>query len=144
MRALLLALLTAAAGFAAEDPWIKVRELKTGAELRIYKTGAKQPVLAKLDEAREDSLVVVLKNAQVAIAKEEIERIDFRPAQKGRRTKVETKTTAEPTDQKPVVLLGLPRSPPGSRRSTSSGLTFSSGPDFETIYRRKPAGTPQK
>ncbi len=137
MLGTVLMLLGAVAAFAAEDQWAKVRELKSGAELRIYKVGVKQPVLAKMDEAREESLVVVMKNEQVAIPKDEIERIDSRPARKGSRVKADTKTTAEPTEQKPVVVPGVPRTPPRSRSSTSTGLSITSGPDFETIYRKK-------
>jgi len=51
----------------AEDGWAKVRQLKSGAELRIFKKNAKQPLLAKMDEANDENLIVVLKNEQVAI-----------------------------------------------------------------------------
>lgn len=126
MRTILLFLLTAITIFGAEDPWAKVRQLKSGAELRVYKKGAKQPMLAKMDEVSEEKLIVVLKNEQVAIDKDQIGRIDYRPSQSGSRVKTESKSTTESPDTKA----------PSS--STSTALTVQSKPDFETIYRRPP------
>lgn len=88
-------LLMALAVFAADDPWTKVSAVKSGTELRILKRGSKQPVLAKMDELTESSLIVIVKNEQVAIPREEIERIDARPAQAGSRVTKETKTSRE-------------------------------------------------
>src|SRR6202158_1363193 len=85
------------AAFAADNPWNKVKELKTGTELRIFKTGAKQPILAMMDEATDDRLVIVVKKEQMAIDKDEIDRIDYRPAKSGGpRVTKETRTTVEP------------------------------------------------
>ena len=78
-HSLILALTAALTLVAADDPWQKVQELKSGTELRIQKKGAAQPVLAQMDEANEERIVVVVKNEQVAIAKDQIDRIDFRP-----------------------------------------------------------------
>jgi hypothetical protein len=131
MARILVLLLTAMTLLGAEDPWTKVRQVKSGAELRIYKKGAKQPVLAKMDEANEERVLVVVKNEQVAIHKDQIDRIDYRPPQSGGRLKTESKSTTESQDSKA----------PSS--STSTALTVQSRPDFETIYRRPPA-SPQK
>jgi hypothetical protein len=124
--------------FSAPDPWAKVRELKSGTDLRIYKKGAKQPVLAKMDEAFDDRIVVALKDEQTSVAREDIDRLDARPSQSGKRVVAETKTTttnpnhsASPRDN-----IGG-SSMPGT--SSSSGLTIGGKPDFETIYRRVPA-----
>jgi len=57
-------LLAAVAVFAADDPWAKVKELKGGAELRVYKKGAAQPLLAKMDELTDDNLMVVVKRGR--------------------------------------------------------------------------------
>ncbi len=78
--------------FSAADQWAKVREIKSGTELRIYKKGAKQPVLAKMDEALDDKIVVALKDEQTSIAKEDIDRLDARPSQSGKRAVAESKT----------------------------------------------------
>src|SRR4051812_27904157 len=92
MKRILLFLLVAIAALAAEDAWTKVGELKSGTELRVYKRGVKQPVLAKFDEANTENLVVATKNEQVAIPKAEIDRIDYRPTKTGK-VSSETKTT---------------------------------------------------
>src|SRR5260370_34195813 len=89
----------AMAAFGADD-WGKIRELKTGTELRIYKKGAKQFLLATMDEANAERLIAVVKNEQVAIAKDDIDRIDYRPVRpRGRVTKETTTTTTESHDR---------------------------------------------
>jgi len=139
MSKLLLLVLAAFAAFAADDPWAKVKELKGGTELRIYKKGTAQPVLAKSDDVTEDNLVVVVKNEQIAIPKDMVDRIDYRP-NKGSRVTTETKS--KPTDPD-----STPRPPgygsnvPGNSTSTSVGI--GSKPDFELIYKR-PAAPPKK
>src|ERR1035438_267372 len=90
MRKLALFLVTALLAFGADDPWAKVKELKTGAELRVYKKGATQPLLVKLDELTDENLVVIDKNRQTAIAREQIDRVDYRPSGKSRVTKEST------------------------------------------------------
>src|SRR4051794_23311035 len=101
MRAIIL-LVTAAAlalGADVKTEWTKVKELKSGTELRIYKRGVAQPILAKAGDATEEKLIVVLKNEETAIDRKDIERIDARPLG-GKRAKVESKATSnEPTAQ---------------------------------------------
>jgi hypothetical protein len=122
----------------AEDPWMKVRAIKSGSELRILKREAKQPLLATFDEATDERIVVVVKNEQVSIPKEDIDRLDARP-KTGRPVTRESKVTTSapgnpaPTDQRPG------GGPPGPSQSVSSGVSFGSKPDFETVYRRLPA-----
>jgi hypothetical protein len=121
--------------FGADNPWAKVKDLKTGTELRIYKVGGKQPIFARMDELTDESLVVVVKNEQTAIPKEQIDRIDYRPPAQGSRMTKETKTTNNVPNTEPVG----PRPTPGTSvpgMSSSSGLSVGSKPDFETIYRR--------
>ena len=129
---LTLAALTA---FAADNPWDKVRELKSGAELRIIKKGARQPILATMDEANDDRLIVVIKNEQQAIQKDDIDRIDFRPATKSKIAK-ETRTTQTDTTQTTPVGPQPRGSQPGPSTSTTTSFGGASKPDFETIYRR--------
>jgi hypothetical protein len=138
MRRMILSLLTAAAALGAENPWAKVRALKSGTELRIFKTGAKLPV----DEANEENLIVVVKNEQTAILGDQIDRIDYRPTQPGGRVTKETKTSMEPPDTKPS-RQGQSQGSPGPSSSSSTSLTIHGRPDFEAIYRRPPAA-PQK
>jgi hypothetical protein len=141
MSRLLLFLFTALLAFAADNPWAKVKDLKTGTELRIFKIKAKQPMLAKMDELTDESLVVIVKNEQTAIPKEEIDRIDYRPPQTGSRLTKESKTTTTTDLPEPVG----PRPTPGASvpgMSSSSGVSVGSKPDFETIYRRSSAPPP--
>ena len=134
MLRILFVLLTTIVALGAEDPWAKVREIKSGTELRIYKKNARQPVLAKMADATDESLIVVVKNEQTAISKDQIDRIDYRPPQRGSRVTRETKSTTETT--------GAAQGSSGTSNSTSSSVNIGSKPEFETIYRRTPA--PQK
>ena len=149
MLRILLLLLGASTAFAAEDAWAKVRELKSGVELRIYKKGQKQPVLARLDEARENSLVVIVKTEQTAIDKEDIDRIDWRPPKSGGRLKPGVQTTTHGPDREspapawPRTASRTPQRTSERSRTTFGSLTLHSATPFETIYRREPT-TPQK
>jgi hypothetical protein len=122
----------------AEKPWDKVRELKSGTELRILKRGGNGPVLAVMDEATEDRLMVVVKNEQVAMDRADIDRIDARPVRGGGRVTKSTTTesTNGPTSVGPQPM-GSHGGGPGS--STNSSFGVGSKPDFETVYRRQSA-----
>jgi hypothetical protein len=130
MRKLALFLCAALLALGADDPWAKVKELKTGAELRVFKKGAAQPLLVQMDELTDDNLVVIAKIQQTAIPRDQIERVDYRPSGKSRVTK---ETTSKVNDAAGAT---------GPSNSTSSNLVIGSKPDFETIYRRPP--TPPK
>jgi len=141
VRKSLLVLLAAMAVWAADDEWAKVKALKTGTEIRVFKKGSMQPVMALMGELTDDNLIVLVKKTQTAIARDQIDRIDARPAGGSRITKeTTTKETypdaksAGPSPQKgPDV--------PGT--STSTSVSIGSKPDFETVYRR-PTGQPKK
>src|SRR5439155_23182426 len=133
--------LAAVALVAADDPWAKVKDLKSGTELRVFKKGSAQPVLAKMDELTDDNLVIVVKNEQVAIPREQVDRVDYRPPQTKSRLTADTKSKVSDPDTTP--------GPPGhgSRTpttSSSTGLNVGSKPDFETIYRRPASAAPAK
>ena len=139
MLKVVLILLAASAAFAADNPWAKVRDLKSGTEVRIFKKNSKQPVVAKLDEATDENLIIVVKNEQVAIPKEDIDRIDARPGSGSRITR-ESKTT---TEMKTDSGVHVPGESPGPTTSSSSNVSFGSKPDFEIVYQ-KTAGSPPK
>src|SRR5215472_1804588 len=128
----LLLLLSAAALFAADDSWNKVKELKSGTEIRILKRGAAKPIEGKIDEAQDDKVVVVLKNEQVAVAKEDIERLDYRP--KGSRITKNEGAKDTPADTTPPV--GMDHGPSVPGKSYNSGLSIGSKPGYETLYQR--------
>ena len=138
---MLLCLLTAASFVLGadvvkqDDPWTKVKELKSGAEIRIYKRGAAQPILAKAGDATDEKLIVVIKNAETAINKKDIDRIDAR-LQGGKRATVNSKATMNDPTSEPVDGV-RPENYPKPGTSYSSGMSVGSKPDFETIYQRR-------
>jgi len=130
MRGLLLLMLAGLVALGADDPWAKVKALKTGAELHVYKKGSLQPVVAQMDELTDENLVVIVKKSQTAIPKDQIDRIDARPAGGNRPTKeTVTKETVGPDGQ--------------PNQSTTTGYSWGDKPKFETVYRRPPA-TPKQ
>ena len=62
MRKLLAALCFGVILHAADDPWAKVKAIKGGTELRVYKKGSSQPLLVKMGDATDESLIIVIKN----------------------------------------------------------------------------------
>lgn len=137
-----LLFISAAILFAADDPWTKVKELKSGTEIRVLKKGSMQPVLGKIDEANDENLILVVKNEQLAIPKDQVDRLDFRPS--GRRLVKETTTKEDNSNQSKeprAGMQGVPTGAPGYTSSTSVGIQ--NRPDFETLYRR-PASPPKK
>ena len=124
-----------AADIKKDDPWLKVKEIKSGSEIRVYKRGSTQPLLAKMGDLTDDKLVIVLKNAESAIDRRDIDRIDARPTG-GKRAKVNsTATMNDPTSQ-PVDGV-RPENYPKPGSSYSSGVSMGSKPDFETVYQRR-------
>ncbi len=130
-----LALLFAGvAAFAADDPWTKVKELKSGTEIRIYKKGAGSPVVGKVDEVRDENLTLVLKNEQVTIDKSLIDRLDYRPVKPGSRITSETKSKVDQPDTTPPKGMNRGAAVPGQSSSTS--VSFGNKAEFELLYRR--------
>ena len=125
MRTLVLLLLAALAAFAAGDDWSKVKALKTGAELHVYKKGSMQPVSAQMADLTDENLIVLIKKTETAIPRDQIDRIDARPSA-GR------SVTKESTTKEGVGTDGAPTS------SSSTGYSFGSKPDFEMVYKRSP------
>jgi hypothetical protein len=144
MRKLAFFLCTALLAFGADDPWAKVKELKTGTELRVYKKGSMQPLLVKIDELTDDNLVVIEKNAQTAIARDQIDRVDYRPSKSRITKETTTKVSDGVGDPKAVIPGPQQQGNPGPTTSTSSSVSIGSKPDFETIYRRPTGGAPKK
>jgi hypothetical protein len=136
MKRIVLLLLTAMAALAAEDSWVQVRELKSGAELRIYRVNAKEPFLAKLDQASDESLIVITKNGQVSIPKEDIQRLDCRRAPPHRLVK-ETRVERKIPPKGAEITNNTIR---GATTSVKTRLDIPSESAFEKIYDRTPAG----
>jgi hypothetical protein len=134
-------MLAATAAFAADDPWAKVQALKSGTEIRVMKKGATQPLVGKIDEADAQRLILVVKTEQLAIAKDQIDRVDYRPAAK--RVTVNGTTTQNDPAAAKEPRAGMNHEPEGGGTTSSAGINVGSKPDFETIYRR-PIGAPKK
>ncbi len=116
------------------DPWGKVEQLKGGTELRVFKTGSAQPVLANFADLNEDNLIVVVKNTETAIPKSGIDRIEARMKGTGR-ARTESTATEKPPDQTSL----NPREQTGPSTESSTSLSFGSKGDFQTVYRRTAA-----
>ncbi len=146
MMRLLLVLVAGVVAMGADDPWAKVKELKSGSELKLWKKGASQPIDAIYDDLGEEKLLVVLKNEQVAIPKDGIDRIDARPSTKKDKPKVES--TVQKDINNPSAIAAPPRdqksrSIPGESTSASTNVSWGK-PGFETVYRRMPVAPPAK
>ena len=120
---------------AADDPWEKVKKISSGADLRVFKKGSVQPLLVKMGEATDERLVIIDKNRQTSIAREDIDRIDARPSNKRSVTR-ESKTTTTDNATDPRNAAGPGQT--GQTTSTNTGLSIGGKPDFETVYRRPP------
>ncbi len=136
MRTLFLFLTLASVSFAADDGWAKVKALASGTELRIIKTGTRAPILAKLDEATEESLIIATKTEQLSIPKEQIEKIEYRPKQTASRAMRETTTGNIPINKEAARPSPGPTRTPGPAGSSSSNMTIGGKPDFQVIWTR--------
>lgn len=137
MLRILLAMLTVLLAWGADDDWANVRAIRSGTELRVHKKGSTQPVVAKMDEASDENLLVVVKNEQVAIPREQIDRVDARLAGNSPRTAKETRTIVDPPNGKAAAPPSQVKGPDGPSTSTSTSISVGSKPDFETVYRRR-------
>jgi hypothetical protein len=123
---------------AADDPWSKVQAIKSGTEVRIVRKGVTKPIEAKFDEARETSLVVVVKNEQVAIPRDEVERLEARTEKP--RVTTDTKTGTTNPDERPP--MGMNHGANVPSQTYSSGVSLGK-PEYQVVYR-KPLGAPKK
>jgi hypothetical protein len=135
MTRIVLLLLGALTLFGADSPWLKVQKLPNRSELRIYRKGDKSPMNAILADTSDDAIVVVAKDKQLTVHKDEIDRLDARPPAKP--SKHEVTTTEKRTDPDYT-----PQPGPGHTAlpstSTSSGLSFGGNKgEFKTVYTRK-------
>jgi hypothetical protein len=144
LRPVLVLLCAASTASAADDAWAKVKELKSGTELRVYKRGSMQPLLVKMGDINDENLVIVDRNKETAIPLDQIDRIDARPT--GKRLTTESKTSEKNPATDPRSTIPGPNGGGGAgpTTSTSSGVSFGNKPDFETVYRRPTGGPPKK
>ncbi len=137
MSRVVLILFSVAALFGADNPWVKVKALPNRSELRIYQKGVRDPIVATLADSTDESIVVVAKNKQMTIAREDIDRLDARPVEAKKKPEVTTTEKTTDPDYTPH--------PPSSgtqvpAMSSSSSVSFGGNkPDFKTVYTRPPA-----
>jgi hypothetical protein len=141
MARLALLLLAAIAAFGADDPWTKVKELKSGTDIRVLKKGSVTPVLGKFGDATDDNLIIIVKNEEIAIAKDLIDRLDSRPAQP--RFVKETKTKVDDANTASEPKAGMNGAGVGPGYSSGTSIGFQGKGDFETLYTR-PKPTPKQ
>ena len=143
LRGLLL-LISVIAVFAADtvDPWKKVRELKSGTDVRIIRAGASSSIMAKFAELTDENLIVVVKNEQIAIPREKVFRIDSRPQKGVVTTETQINTASDSASTRSVP--NPPNATPTNATSYSTGVAITEKTEFETIYRRAPAPAPAK
>jgi hypothetical protein len=139
-RSLWLLFAAAVAFGASEDTWNKVKELKSGTEIRIVRRGVPRPIEAKLDETRDDAVVIVVKNEQISVPREDIDRLDYRPKPGSRIQKTGDAKEVPPDNTQPV---GMDHHPPVPSTNYSSGLSIGSKPNYEPLYQR-PTPAPKK
>jgi hypothetical protein len=121
---------------AAEDGWGKVKALASGTELRIARTGSRTPLLAKMDEANDERIVVATKTEQIAIARTQVEKLEFRPKPTSSRVSRETKSDNTPLTTDATRPTPGPARTPGPAGSASSSVSIGGKPDFEVLYVR--------
>ena len=130
---LLIVFVMALTAFAADNSWTKLSDLKTGTDLRVYRTGNKPPVLATFADVNDENLIVLVKNTETAIPKDDIERIDAR----GKPGKPTVTTETRSSDEPPTVGAPNIHQQEGLSNNSSSSVSFGGGKgDFQTVYRR--------
>ncbi|HYO81974.1 MAG TPA: hypothetical protein VES20_11260 [Bryobacteraceae bacterium] len=134
LKLIAIAVCTTFACMAAEEPWTKVEKLQSGQELRVTTTGAAKPLEARFAELTGDRVVVVEKDTQRAIPRDQIERIDARPAKAKARIKSETKVEQ---GQLGTGLTPGDRNTSRPAQNTSSGFSIEGKAGFENVYQRR-------
>jgi len=137
MKALLIGLSLIAMGFAADDAWTKVKEIQSGADVRILKAGVKDLLTANFSEADDQRVIVVIKNTQMAIAKADILKLEARPVGSKRLTKEEKMQKLDPAAEQAKPKVPVPGSKPvPDMQSSSTSVSFGSKPGFELVYHK--------
>lgn len=120
----------------AENPWVKVKDLKTGQEVRVVKKASHVPLIGNFADLTDENLIVVIKNEEIAIPRGDIDRIDARPAGPASRIKRDSKTEVKD----PEASRGNPYDSRLPQTNSTSAISMGEKPGFETVYRRTAAG----
>ena len=120
----LLGIVFALAAFAVEDSWAKVKKLVSGVELRVTAVNNRTGTY-KLDVVRENALILIHGNTQMAILRPDIEKIELKLPNAKARARLHAKSE-------------FPQVPDGRvNKTTTGGVTIrTDDPDYLIIYRR--------
>ena len=112
------------AAFAVEDSWAKVKKLVSGVELRVTADNTRTSTYT-LDLVRENALILIRGNTQLAILRPDIEKIELKLPNAKARAKIHAKSE-------------FPQVPDGRvNKTTTGGVTIrTDDPDYLLIYRR--------
>ena len=113
-----LLLLACTLAWSAGDPWQKAMELAAGSDIRIYKQGSSKPLLGKIAGIGDGKVQIVVRNDQIAIRQDDIDRIDYHPP-KGKPVTTESTTTDSS----------------GTNTTSSTGTSWSRD-GWQTVYRK--------
>lgn len=136
LRYLFLAFACVAVSLGADDGWGKVKAVGSGTELRITIIGSRTPVLAQMDEATEDSLIIRTKTEQRSIPKEQIDKIENRAGQIAPRMTRQTQVDNLPVNKEATRPTPGPARTPGPPSSASTSYSKGSKPEFELLWKR--------
>lgn len=117
-----------------DDGWAKVKALRSGAEVRVLKAGARLSLEAKVSEVTEDSIIVTTKTEQISIPKEQIQKIEARPGTGSRVTRTST-VDQVPVDKEAARPGPGPSRTPGPSGSASSGFSYGKA-SYEVVWTR--------
>ncbi len=120
----LLGIAFALAAYAVEDSWAQVKKLVSGVELRVTADNTRTDIY-KLDLVRENALILIRGNTQLAILRPDIEKIELKLPNAKARAKVHANSEFAQVPDGRV------------NKTTTGGVTIrTDDPDFIVIYRR--------
>jgi hypothetical protein len=145
MKSFIIPAVLFAAAFAAEpeDDWKKVMALSRGTEVRLTGPGIKSTLEGKVDQVNDEAIVLMLRNEQRSVLKEEIATLDFRNVTATRKLTKDSKVSTDDTSANPI--------PPRQRlpgqsavprnMSSTTSVTLPTRAPWEPLYRvkQKPA-----
>ena len=119
-----VAILFPIVAFAQEDSWAKVKKLVSGVELRVTADHTRTDTY-KLDIVRENALILIRGNTQMAILRPEIEKIELKLPRGKARAKIHANSEFAQVPDGRV------------NKTTTGGVTIrTDDPDYIVIYRR--------
>lgn len=120
-----------------KEDWRTVMAIPSGMELRIFKTDGTPPIVALMDEANDERIVIVIKNEQQAVYRSEIERVESRAKEAGRTTRQTWVSKNQGDKNAPTPYTS--KNTPGPATTVSNKVTFGSKTPYALVYQRPSA-----